>query len=200
MKTILVLICAGLAIAASMWVAKASTMAALTDQNAIFDDFEQTESLWLFSDKIGSNAASGVERAKVAIGGPLGLSSKEAVYFIAITDNQGERLVSGCAYRVTGAPMDTRWWSLTLYDSDTQHYVDNPENRSSWNSVAIPRDSDGNWALYVAQNTIDGTNWLPSQAEDARPFELNLRVYNPSAATRAALPNIALPDVERMSC
>ena len=102
MKFVLIAIGALAIVAVSFFVARAHTVAALTDQNSIFDDFEQTDSLWLFSDKIGSAAASGVERAKVAIGGPLGLSAKEAVYFIATHDTNNERLVSECTYRVTG--------------------------------------------------------------------------------------------------
>lgn len=199
MKYALIVIGALAIIAASFFTARSLTIASLTDQNSIFDDFEQTESLWLFSDKIGSAAASGVERAKVAIGGPLGLSAKEAVYFIATHDTDNQRLVSECTYVVTGPPIDTRWWSLTLYDSNTQHYVQNEINRSSWNSVSIPRGDDNTWKLTVAPDLQTGA-WLPSQAEPAQPFELNLRVYNPSEATRAALPNIPLPTVERVSC
>lgn len=175
------------------------TTTELNDQYSIFEDFEQTDSLWLFSDKIGAASASGVERAKVAIAGPLGLSSEEAVYFIAVTDNQGRPLSSTCDYRVTGKPVDTRWWSLTLYDSQTQHYVPNAINRSSWNSVAIPRADNGDWEIAISPIPKDET-WLPSQTGEGRPFELNLRVYNPSDATRAKLPNIDLPDVERTSC
>lgn len=199
MKYALLVVGALAIVAVTFFAARSHTVAVLTDQNSIFDDFEQTESLWLFSDKIGSAAASGIERAKVAIGGPLGLSAKEAVYFIATHDTENQRLVSECSYRVTGPPIDTRWWSLTLYDSNTQHYVPNEDNRSSWNSVSIPRNADNTWQLMVAPVRQSGA-WLPSQVDPAQPFELNLRVYNPSDATRAALPNIPLPTVERVSC
>ncbi|MEP3891972.1 MAG: DUF1214 domain-containing protein [Hellea sp.] len=179
--------------------AKHMTTAALTDENAIYNSFEKTESLWLYSDKIGGAAATNVERAKVAIAGPLGLSSKEAVYFIAVEDNQGRPLLSSCDYRVTGSSIDARWWSLTLYDSETQHYVPNAINRSSWNSAAIPKGTNGDWVINVSQTSKQET-WLPSQERGARPFELNLRVYNPSAETRAKIPNITLPNVVRASC
>lgn len=176
------------------------TTVSLTDQTSLFDDFEKTESLWLYSDKIGAVTASGVERAKVAISGPLGLSSQEAVYFVAIADNQGRPLSSACDYRVRGTSIDARWWSITLYDSRTQHYVPNGVNRSSWNSEVIPRVTDnGDWLINVSQTAQDDT-WLPSQPGEGQPFELILRVYNPSEATRAQLPNIDLPNVERTSC
>ncbi|MEO0549622.1 MAG: DUF1214 domain-containing protein [Pseudomonadota bacterium] len=185
--------------AGSAFAAFRVTMAELTDETSIYDSFERTDSLWLFSDKIGSTAASGVERAKVAIAGPLGLSAQEAVYFIATTDTEGRALSSSCTYTVTGPQIDTRWWSLTLYDTQTQHYVPNALNRSSWNSAVVPRRSDGSWQLTVA-NSTQPEPWLPSQQQDDQTFELNLRVYNPSDATRQALPNIDLPTVERASC
>lgn len=199
MKYLASICVAALIIGASIFAAKQVTTASLTDHNSIFDDFEQTESLWLYSDKIGAVSASGVERAKVAIAGPLGLSAKEAVYFIAIKDNAGRPLSSACDYVVTGTAIDARWWSLTLYDSVTQHYVLNEVNRSSWNSAMIPKTETGEWQVHVSQ-LPKTESWLPSQSGDGKPFELALRVYNPSDATRAKIPNIDLPDVERTSC
>ncbi|MEM7663927.1 MAG: DUF1214 domain-containing protein [Pseudomonadota bacterium] len=186
-------------IAASYFAARTVTMSSLTNENSIFDSFEQVDGTWLYSDKIGAAAASGVERARVAIGGPLGLSSKEAVYFVATQDDAGAPLRSQCTYRVRGQPIDTRWWSLTLYDSLTQHYVPNTENRSSWNSVSVPRSDNGEWVINVAPTPQD-VAWLPTQEKPDKAFEVMLRVYNPSDATRATLPNIALPTVERVSC
>ena len=186
-------------VAATFFVTRTITVNSLTNQNSIFDTFEFVDDTWLYSDRIGAAAASDVERARVAIGGPLGLSAKEAVYFVATQDDGGDRLQSHCTYRVTGQPIDTRWWSLTLYDSITQHYVPNAESRSSWNSVSVPRTDAGEWVINVAPTAQDQA-WLPSQAEPDRGFELMLRVYNPTSDLRAQLPNIDLPTVERVSC
>ena len=199
LKPILILLGAIGVIAATFFAARAITVSSLTDQNSIYDTFEDVDGTWLFTDKIGAAAASSVERARVAIGGPLGLSSKEAVYFVATKDGDGEPLKSQCTYRVSGPPIDTRWWSLSLYDSITQHYVPNAENRSSWNSVSVPRSDTGNWVINVSPTPQDSA-WLPSQEAPDQSYELMLRVYNPSAETRALLPNIPLPVVERVSC
>ena len=199
MKYLLSLIFAAAVILTSGLAAKHLTTQELTRQNSLYDDFEKTQSLWLYSEKIGAAAASSKERAKVAIAGPLGLSSQEAVYFIAIEDNQGRRLSSSCDYQVAGPSINTRWWSITLYDSQTQHYVPNAINRSSWNSAAIPKSENGDWVINVSQTSKDET-WLPSQEKGDQPFELILRVYNPSSETRAKLPDISLPDVVRASC
>lgn len=199
MKSVIFLFGAVLIVIASFFAARASTVNSLSNHTSVFDAFEQVDTTWLYSDKIGAAAASDVERARVAIAGPLGLSSKEAVYFVAMQDTQGAPLRSHCTYRVTGQPIDTRWWSLTLYDSITQHYVPNVDNRSSWNSVSVPRSDGGGWVINVAPTPKD-TAWLPSQEARDKSFELMLRVYNPSDATRAILPDISLPIVERMSC
>jgi hypothetical protein len=185
--------------AISFFVARILTLNSLTNQNSIFDTFQQVDGSWMYSDKIGAAAASDLERARVAINGPLGLSSKEAVYFIATQDKEGEILRSECTYRIKGQPIESRWWSLTLYDSKTQHYVPNTENRSSWNSVSIPRSDNGHWEIKVASTPQEGA-WLPSQQAPAEFFDLMLRVYNPSEETRAILPNIPLPIIERISC
>lgn len=186
-------------VVATFFASRIMTVKSITSQNAIFDTFEQIDKTWLYSDKIGAAAASDIERARVAIGGPLGLSSKEAVYFVATQDDEGKPLQSHCTYRVTGQRLDTRWWSLTLYDSLTQHYVPNTDNRSSWNSISIPVSDSGDWVLNVAPTPQD-TAWLPSGEAREKSFELMLRVYNPSDAMRELLPNIRLPIVERMSC
>ncbi len=199
MKYIIGILAALVVIAVSFFSARAVTMNSLTGQSDLFDTFQQVDGPWLYSDKIGAAAASNVERARVALGGPLGLSAREAVYFIATEDDEGATLESHCTYRVTGQPIDTRWWSLTLYDSVTQHYVPNDLNRSSWNSVSVPRSESGAWIVQVSASQQE-TAWLPSQAEPDKAFELVLRVYNPSDDTRAVLPNIELPDVERVSC
>jgi hypothetical protein len=183
----------------SFFMAKAKTLKTLTDETFIFKSFEQVDAIWLFSDVVGAPAASDLVRARVAINGPLALSSQETVYFVAVHDDQGEPLLSHCTYRVTGGSIDTRWWSLTLYDRQTQNYVPNSQNRSSWNSVSIPYDENGDWTVTVSP-TPQTDPWLPSQDTPEQPFDLMLRVYNPSEATRSILPNIDLPDIERLSC
>lgn len=199
MKIVAGFLIAIVAAATGAWAGYGNAKGLIRGGDSIFDTFEETESGWLFSDDIGSADASSLERARIAVGGPLGLSSSEVLYFIALKDSEGRRLNSACSYLVTGAPIDTRWWSLTLYDSNTQNYVRNEQNRSSWNSAALPKREDGSWQIAVSAKPSEG-NWLPSQEAADQPFELNLRTYNPSDATRRAAPEIDLPVVERIGC
>ncbi|MEL7023920.1 MAG: DUF1214 domain-containing protein [Pseudomonadota bacterium] len=186
-------------IGASALTARWSTMNSLTSGNTIFDAFEQIDETWLYSDRIGAPAATPIERARVAIAGPLGLSAEEVIYFVGLTDKDGRRLQSNCNYLVTGKPFASRWWSIALYDSDTQHYVPNELNRSSWNSASIPYSEAGDWTITVSP-TPEEPAWLPSQKDGARAFELMLRIYNPDDTTRVRLPKIDLPTVRRLSC
>lgn len=162
--------------------------------------FEVASRGWSFSETVGSPASSAVERARIALGGPLALSSDETIYFLTTSDDSGKAFNSSCTYVVSGRAFDARWWSLAIYDGETHEYIKNEDNRSSWNSEALIRDEDGFWTFTIAPNRIEGTPWLASQVEPGKPFELLLRLYNPSAATRAAAPAINLPTVERVSC
>lgn len=199
MKAVLFLGAGALACIGGWYAGVINAKAASADTGSVYDTFELTDSGWLFSDKIGSGGASPIERARIALGGPLGLSASEVIYFIATVDSKGEKLSSSCHYKVSGEPIDTRWWSLTLYDFYTQNYVPNDLKRSSFNNENVPRAEDGSWVIEVAGAPKDGA-WLPSQPDVAMQFELNLRMYNPSEATRRLAPNIELPVVEEISC
>lgn len=199
MRFIIILV-GGLAAAIAGWfLGGQSAKAALANTGNVYDTFELTPSGWLFSDKIGSAGASSIERARIALGGPLGLSASEVIYFIATIDTEGETLSSSCTYRVTGQVLDTRWWSLTLYDFETQNYVPNDLRRSSFNDHNVPRAEDESWQILVSPIEQSGA-WLPTQSKPDQQFELNLRLYNPSEETRRAASNIELPIVEKVSC
>lgn len=185
--------------AIAAFVGTVATRAEMQASDSVFEDFRTVESIWLYSDRIGSADATALERAKSAIAGPLGLSRSEAIYFIANTDNEGRPLRSQCTYRITGTAIPARWWSITLYDSETQHYVSNEINRASWNSEMLPRNPNGQWAMYVS-STNSGITWLPAPSESDRAFDLMLRVYGPNEQWRSAKGSIGLPIIERLAC
>lgn len=154
---------------------------------------------WRFSAAVGRPAASALERARFAVSGPLGLSASEAVYFTARADTAGQPLSSACDYRITGEPLDTRWWSLTVYDADSYDYVAGHDGRASWTSRADAIRGEDPWVIHVGPAPGDGP-WLSSRAEPGGTLELLLRVYNPSDRLREALPAIPLPVIERTRC
>ena len=157
---IIVILVGGIAAAIAGWfLGGYSAKAALANTGSVYDTFEMTKSGWLFSDKIGSADAPPIERARVALGGPLGLSASEVIYFIATIDRDGDTLTSSCTYRMTGPALDTRWWSLTLYDFETQNYVPNDLRRSSFNNHNVPRADDESWQILVSP-TEQGNAYL----------------------------------------
>lgn len=154
---------------------------------------------WRFSRKVGRPAASPLERARLALSGPLGLSASEAVYFIARTDEDGRLLRSACHYMISGERIDSRWWSLTVYDALTFRYVSGHDGRASWASVAPPLAGGGPWTITVGPEPGNAP-WISSRNEPPGPLELLLRVYGPSKALRERLPRLPLPTIRRTEC
>jgi hypothetical protein len=146
---------------------------------------------WSYNPLVGSAAADLYTRAKVVTAAPLALNQSEAVYFIATTDDRGDALRSGRRYRLEGAGLDARWWSITAYDMDG-FLIANPAHRFSFNSENIARESEGRFAIHLARDPQPG-NWLPTG--NAGSFFLALRLYNPSPAPRARLATVALPRI-----
>jgi len=74
------------------------------------------------------------------------------------------------------------FWSITMYDSETQLQVANPLNRYLINSPMMPdlkMDSDGGFTLYIQHESPGAdkeSNWLPAPSG---PFYLLLRLYWP---------------------
>lgn len=188
-----------LVLPAASFVSANMTKQNLTAVDSFVKSFQPATGAWMFSDKVGSPAASSLERARIALGGPLALSAEETIYFLSVEDDDGELLNSSCTYRVTGEDYDARWWSLTLYDSDTQNYVENEDRRSSWTSEIVRQAPGQNWDIKISPSEQDGY-WLPSQTESGRNFDLILRMYNPSPNTRANALSMKLPQIERTIC
>ncbi|MEM9840798.1 MAG: DUF1214 domain-containing protein [Pseudomonadota bacterium] len=183
----------------AVWVSATLTKASLAAPDGFEGTFQAVNGAWMYSDKVGSPAANRVERARVALGGPLALSSEETIYFIALEDDDGERLTSSCDYRITGQAFATRWWSLTLYDSETQVFVPNEINRASWNSRALEYAADGSWTVIVSDEPQAG-HWLPVHQQPDKRFDLLLRLYNPADETRRSARTLTLPTIERVQC
>ncbi len=126
-------------------------------------------------------------RAAAAQGGIYGNTAEEALYVIQVLDG-GNVPMDGSAgeYRLTfpedGLPPVDAFWSLTMYDRDSQLLVANPINRYLINSGmldSLKRDDQGNITLYLQKDSPGAdleANWLP--APDA-PFYTVMRLYLP---------------------
>ncbi|HOB14805.1 MAG TPA: DUF1254 domain-containing protein [Novosphingobium sp.] len=129
-------------------------------------------------------------RAIVALGGIAALSEKEAMYFHASFEANGQRLDGSHAYRWRlppgGVPAEA-FWSLTMYEAspDGRYYlVENPIQRYSIGdrTAGLVREADGSTVILIQRERPEGpmaANWLPSPAG---PMRLALRAYMPKAA------------------
>jgi hypothetical protein len=128
-----------------------------------------------------------LERSLGALGGIYGNSTEEALYPIYGVDAQGNVLdptKHNYAFRFTKAtlpPVDA-FWSITMYNGDTQLLVDNPLGRYLINSSMLPdlkQNEKGEIVLYLQRRSPGPeleSNWLP--APDAR-MAVVMRLYLP---------------------
>jgi hypothetical protein len=110
----------------------------------------------------------------------------EAVYPMALHDDQGQTLDGSKAYRLHfpagQLPPVNAFWSLTLYDGKTQLLAANPIQRYALGdrSPDLHYDADGGLTLTLQSTapTQQQGNWLPTPQG---PFNLLLRLYLPKA-------------------
>lgn len=135
-------------------------------------------------------------RAAAAAAGIFGNDALEAVYPTVKTLENGE-VPDGSKhdYRITFAkgqlPPVNAFWSVTMYDGNTQLLIKNPIDRYLINSPMLPgmkKNPDGSLTLYL-QNKSPGkgneSNWLP--APDG-PMYVVMRLYWPKDTPPSILP------------
>ncbi|MDN3712492.1 DUF1254 domain-containing protein [Paracoccus cavernae] len=152
------------------------TAGALTDSSKYFGTPEQMQGQYM-------------SRAAAAQGGIYGNSAQEALYVIEAVDGDKQPLDGSKAnYRLTFAadslpPVDA-FWSITMYDRQSQLLIDNPINRYLINSPmldSLKRDEAGNVTLYIQKDSPGAdleSNWLPAPAAT---FYTVMRLYLPKA-------------------
>ena len=126
-------------------------------------------------------------RSAAAHMGLYGNSAAEAIYPTYLVDADKEPLdASKHSYTVTfeqgKLPPAKSFWSLTMYDAQTQLFIENPLERYLLNSTMMEQfklAEDGSLVFYVSNESPGPefeSNWLP--APDG-PFYLVMRLYGP---------------------
>lgn len=151
---------------------------------------------WYINPLVGSQSADMYTRAIVAITGLFALDKSEAVYYTALTDDEGDDLSTDCVYRLEGKDIDARWWSFTIYGDD-QFLVPNKENRYSYNLENLIRETDNRYKVYLSRQRKNG-NWLP--VGDRGNFSITLRMYNPTKSVYENPSKIELPKITKEEC
>jgi hypothetical protein len=135
-------------------------------------------------------------RAVGARAGIYGNDSEEATYPFAKLDQNGHPLDGGKhAYQVTfkagELPPANAFWSITMYDANTQFLVENPIKRYLINSPMLPemkKNPDGSLTIYIQRDSPGKekeANWLP--APDG-PIFMVMRLYWPKTEQPSVLP------------
>lgn len=159
----------------------------------------QTEGSWVSWFRAGSPDADPYTRAHLARTGWLPIGSSTARYYTARVDSDGERLHADCDYRITSAPLDGQWWSLTMFDKRGR-LTANTAGRYGFNSGNILRAPDRTFRIEMASMARPG-NWLPMPAR-GEPM-LVLQIYGVKSTkdvSEVAATAPALPVIERISC
>ncbi len=136
---------------------------------------------WRVSPLAGSPEADLHTRARVALGGLLALSRREAVYYLAQHDSNGAPLRSRCTYRVGGPVPQARWWSVTAYADDLFLFDTGGSRRHGVSSAQA--GSDGRFAFLSAPRPPAAGGplpWLPTPGDRGLVFVL--RLYQPGPA------------------
>lgn len=153
---------------------------------------------WSSDPTIGSTAANPWLRARIARVGLLALSKEETLYFDRTIDDAGNRLRENCRYHISGGPLPTLWWSITIYNAD-DFLPRNNDNAGSIDATRARTSGGALWQGIIAPNNQDGNDlWLSSEA--AGTFSLTLRLYQPSSTQADALTKMAFPKVTLIDC
>ncbi len=137
-----------------------------------------------------------LKRAGGAKAGIYGNDAAEAMYPFTKTLANGEVIeASKHNYTLTFAKDDlppvSGFWSVTMYDGNTQLLIRNPINRYLINSPMVPDmklNADGSLTIYIQKDSPGAgkeSSWLPAPAG---PVYLVMRLYWPKVEAPSILP------------
>ena len=154
-----------------------------------------TVGAWHASLLSGSADADIYTRARIALSALVVLNREETIYFLATADDKGEPLRSRCSYRISGAPPQARWWSITAY-ADDMYLIPNAEKRYSISSANVALDG-GKFSLVTAPSQpANAKSWIATPGD--RGLVLTLRLYNPTPLIVANPATLNAPAIERI--
>jgi hypothetical protein len=135
-------------------------------------------------------------RAAAAQAGIFGNNAEEAVYPMTRSLPDGELIDTGkhnytLTFPAGQLPPAKSFWSVTMYDGNSQLLIKNPINRYLVNSPMLPgmkKNPDGSLTIYVQKDSPGEdkeSNWLPAPAG---PAYIVMRLYWPNSEAPSILP------------
>ena len=154
---------------------------------------------WQIGAAAGSRAFFDGDLALRATGAKLGIygnDQDEATYPFTRADVNrvpldGRRFNYTMTFPADAMPPVNAFWSVTMYDGDTQLLIDNPINRYLINSpmlADLKKNPDGSLTVYIQHDSPGKdreSNWLP--APDG-PMFVVMRLYWPKTEAPSVLP------------
>lgn len=165
------------------WTAMLSGLTA--ELSADTAQFQIQNGIWsCFGEPIGEFGTEYKYRALVALGGLGANPISVAMYLKTTVDSEGNRLTGEKSYVLHFdaeelPPVEADgFWSVTIYDSETDLLIDNKLDRYCINDRSeIQYNEDGSLDIYIQAAEENQDNWLPAGEGE---FHLFLRVYLPS--------------------
>jgi hypothetical protein len=152
---------------------------------------------WSGSTLAGSTGADPWTRAQIAVRGLLALNKSQAIYLTTHIDSSGAALRADCRYRVSGAAMPGRWWSVTVYAADNFLPL-NDDNALSFDATEVKPDAGGQWSAMLAPKAEGDGAWASTR--NAGNYDVTLRVYNPTPEAQADFGRIPVPTITKLDC
>jgi len=182
---------------------KAEVLLGMKDGEDKIDDYLVTQQKdvngWKIGSFFGDRAffnGNWLLRAAGAKAGIYGNDSVEATYPMTRVDATGATLDGSqhdytLTFPADQLPPVNAFWSVTMYDGETQLLIENPINRYLINSPMLPnlsKNADGSLTIYIQKESPGAdkqSNWLP--APDGTIY-LVMRLYWPKTEAPSVLP------------
>lgn len=129
--------------------------------------------------------------------GKLLYGGAEGLQFIAARDDSGQMLTTACAYDISGATPQARFWTLypaTTGDVPLRATSDLPGALNAW---TVLRKPDTSFVIHVSSSARPG-NWLAVPRVGA--FRLVLTLLDTPAAGSSGVIDLAMPKIVRTGC
>lgn len=150
---------------------------------------------WRSHPAIGSADVDPYGRAILTRAPHFPIALGEGLRFVAFTDGEGRGLNGACRYRLAGATLPSRGWTLAVGDGDGRAL---PSAAAYLTDGDMVTGEDGLVSVQVAASAQGGA-WLRLPPVGA--FTLILRFYDtPVSATAAQLDAGSLPAITRLGC
>ncbi len=146
---------------------------------------------WTTWPKMGAMDIDPYSRAVLSRTAEIPLGTAEGISFVARIEN------AACDYVISGNVPTSRFWTITLVDSDGL-LVANDADRFGFTSSGLLRSNEGTFEITIARTARSG-NWLPSGPK--RNYLAVLRLYDsPLSGASASLDKSSLPSVTQGAC